>query len=318
MALMFMMVFTLQVNSTTINIKEKQQHFSFSYRFTIQNLPSDAQEVEIWIPLPTNSQYQKVTQYSINSPFSHQIIEDAQYKNRIISLKSGGNIPQNVTISLNLDIIRQEVDPTYQKNMVSNQQDLKRFLQPDSLVPITGKIALEAQAVVNDNMTPWEKIKALYEHLNRTMKYDKTGTGWGNGDAIYACDYRKGNCTDIHSLFIGMVRSLGIPARFTIGFPLPENKAQGAVNGYHCWAEFYLKDQGWVPVDISEAIKHPEKREYYFGHLDPNRISFSTGRDIKLNTNYGVESLNYFIYPYVLVDGKPFYDIKKSFRFKRQ
>lgn len=317
-AVMFVMMLSLQTLSTTTGTKEKQQHFNFSYKFTIKNLPSSAKDVEIWIPLPSNSQYQKVTSYSINSPISHRILEDSQYKNKIIKFKSEKNIPQNVTISLNLNINRQEADPTHQKNIVSSQQDLKRFLQPDSLVPITGEIALEAQRVVNDNMTPMEKIKALYEHLNQTMKYDKTGIGWGNGDAIYACDYRKGNCTDIHSLFIGMVRSIGIPARFTIGFPLPENKSQGIIHGYHCWAEFYLKNQGWVPVDISEAIKYPEKREYYFGHLDPNRVSFSTGRDIKLNTNYGIENLNYFIYPYVLVDGKPFYDIKKSFSFKRE
>ena len=36
------------------------------------------------------------------------------------------------------------------------------------------------------------------------MRYDKSGTGWGHGDVLYACDAKKGNCTAFHSLFIAM------------------------------------------------------------------------------------------------------------------
>jgi hypothetical protein len=71
-------------------------------------------------------------------------------------------------------------------------------------------------------------------------------------------------------------------------------------------------------VDISEAIKHPDRRDYYFGRLDANRITFTTGRDIKLNTRRGQQKLNYFIYPFVLVDGEPFAGATYSFAFARK
>ena len=103
------------------------------------------------------------------------------------------------------------------------------------------------------------KAKAAYDYLFTTMRYDKTGTGWGRGDAVWACDAKHGNCTDFHSPFIGMMRADDIPARFDIGFPLPENKEQGDIAGYHCWAEFFARNTGWVPVDISEAWKAKEK-----------------------------------------------------------
>jgi len=54
-----------------------------------------------------------------------------------------------------------------------------------------------------------------------------------------------------------MMRSSNIPARFEIGFPLPEAKVEADIPGYHCWAEFYLQGTGWVPVDASEASKNP-------------------------------------------------------------
>jgi transglutaminase-like putative cysteine protease len=140
-----------------------------------------------------------------------------------------------------------------------------------------------------------------YEYVTSIMKYDKSGTGWGRGDALYACDVRRGNCTDFHSLFIGLTRARGIPARFTIGFPLGAAKS-GEIPGYHCWAEFYSGGV-WVPVDASEASKHPEKHDYYFGHLDENRVAFTMGRDLELKPRQNGEPLNYLIYPHAELDG---------------
>ena len=148
------------------------------------------------------------------------------------------------------------------------------------------------------------------------MHYDKSGEGWGRGDAVWACDSKHGNCTDFHSLFIGMMRSSGIPARFEIGFPLPEGKTEGDIPGYHCWAEFYIRGIGWIPVDASEASKNPAKKDYFWGALDVNRVLFSYGRDIRLSADHQGEPLNYFIYPYAEANGQPVKNLEKSFSFR--
>ena len=148
------------------------------------------------------------------------------------------------------------------------------------------------------------------------MRYDKTGTGWGHGDTLYACNAKQGNCTDFHSLFISMARSQNIPGRFEIGFPIPTDKHTGDIAGYHCWADFYTKDHGWVPVDISEAWKHPEQREFFFGHWDDNRVQFSVGRDITLSPRQAGAPLNYFVYPYVELDGAEYPNVSMHFSFE--
>jgi len=119
----------------------------------------------------------------------------------------------------------------------------------------------------------------------------------------------------IHSLFISLARSNSIPARFEIGFPLPSDKTEGAIGGYHCWAWFFADGKGWAPVDISEADKHPELKDYYFGKLTVDRVAFSTGRDIELVPKSASESLNYFVYPHVEVDGKVWPKDKISLKF---
>ena len=114
----------------------------------------------------------------------------------------------------------------------------------------------------------------------------------------------------------GLVRAAGIPAKFAIGFSLPPERGAGPVGGYHCWSEFYLDGYGWVPVDASEASKHPAKREYYFGAQDESRVEFTEGRDIVLSPRQQGEPLNFFIYPYVEADGRQLDGVHYEFSYR--
>ena len=158
--------------------------------------------------------------------------------------------------------------------------------------------------------------RAIYDHVVATVKYDKTGKGWGRGDIYYACETRRGNCTDFHAIFIGYCRAMGIPARFAIGFPLPAERGRGKISGYHCWAEFYAKGIGWVPIDASEAAKNPAKREYFFGAHDENRLEFTRGRDLVLTPRQKGAPLNYFIHPYAEVDGAEFAGVTEEVSYE--
>ena len=71
-----------------------------------------------------------------------------------------------------------------------------------------------------------------------------------------------------------------------------------------------------MPVDTSEANKHPDQREYFFGAHDPHRVLFTVGRDIMLQPPQQGPPLNYFIYPYVEVDGKPFDHVAHRVRYQ--
>jgi transglutaminase-like putative cysteine protease len=74
-------------------------------------------------------------------------------------------------------------------------------------VPTSGLPADLAAKVTQGKSQILEKARAIYDYVFATMRYDKTGTGWGRGDVLYACDAKKGNCTDFQSLFIAMARS---------------------------------------------------------------------------------------------------------------
>jgi len=155
----------------------------------------------------------------------------------------------------------------------------------------------------------------LYDRVDDHLCYDKSKPGFGHGDVLWACDSRSGNCTDFHSLFISLSRSQGLPAKFEIGFPLPDQRGAGEIAGYHCWALYHVDGHGWIPTDISEADRHPELKEYYFGNLTENRVQFTVGRDLVLVPKQAGEPLNYFIYPHIEVNDEAWPDEKAERRF---
>ena len=305
------------------NTPEKVRRFEFSYKLTIKNLLPEDHLVRVWIPVATSDQNQDVILKNISSPVPTRITHDREYKNRILYAEIRNPQDSNATFSLDFEVTRKEYSKgTYEQLMRFNGEPqrapaaVERFVQPDHLVPIDGKMKELADENTQGKQGAVEKAHAIYDYVFKTLRYDKSGTGWGRGDSLWACDAKHGNCTDFHSLFISMMRAENIPARFEIGFPLPENVQHGEISGYHCWAEFYVSGAGWVPVDISEAWQNPAKHGYFFGALDPNRVQFTIGRDLTLAPRQAGPPLNYFVYPYVEIDGKPYDSLDKKFAFR--
>lgn len=296
--------------------------FQFTYNFTVKDIPSGARRLRVWVPVPPTDQHQTVRVLAVKAPAKTRITRDAEYGNRMLYVEMQ-NPASTADFSLQYEIKRREYSRGNYAALKEMDQkpavvlaSMRRLVAPDALIPTDGKIKELATEVTGSQSGSVAKARAAYDYLFTSMKYDKTGSGWGRGDALWACDSKRGNCTDFHSPFIGMLRADGIPARFDIGFPLPENKSSGEIPGYHCWAEFYVSKIGWVPVDISEAWKAKRKQEYFFGSVDANRVQFSTGRDVTLSPKQEGPPLNYFVYPYVEVDGKPYDKLDKQFSFK--
>ena len=286
------------------------RNFEFIYIARIPALPADAKTSRIWIPLPQSDPYQTIADLKIETPFTYTKYHDPEYGNEYVYLQvQAAKITEPSEVRVSFQVTRHEDRVMLDAHKATTQPELspelRRFLQPDRRVRLDGVIADLSAQETKGLEDPLAKARAIYNYVIATMRYDKSGTGWGNGDAIWACTAKRGNCTDFHSLFIGMMRAAGIPARFEIGFPLPSDQHDGAVPGYHCWAEFYVQPYGWIPVDASEAWKHPDKKDYFFGALDDNRLQFTIGRDIRLNPPQQGDPLNYFVYPYAELDGKP-------------
>ncbi len=302
----------------------RERSFSFEYAVTVKDIPAGAHTVDIWLPEPHDDAFQRITGLHVDAPYRWETTTGAE-GNRMLHIRLTDPKEPSIAVTMRFDAERKEhiqplIRPLPASAPASGESlpdGLTRYLQPDRLVPIDDTIRSWAREVVDAARanTDFEMARAIYNHVVATVKYDKTGKGWGSGDIYYACDARRGNCTDFHAIFIGYARAMGIPARFAIGFPLPADRGEGKIAGYHCWAEFYAKGIGWVPVDASEAAKNPAKREYFFGAHDENRVEFERARRGSAPRQQG-EPLNYFVYPYAELDGGKYAGLETSYSYK--
>jgi hypothetical protein len=313
-----LMVLVLLFCATFVSAQETR-HFTFHYSFTVKDIPA-GEKVRVWLPEAHSDAFQTIKIVSATGDLSLKKTHESKYGNEMYFAEISKAKQPELHFEVVYDVVRHErhalgVYSPHLETVKLSDHERKEYLAPDTLVPTTGVPADLAAKVTEGKTTTLDKARAIYDYVFTAMRYDKTGTGWGRGDVLYACDAKKGNCTDFHSLFIAMARSQGIPARFEIGFPLPPDKHSSEIAGYHCWADFFDPQHGWIPVDISEAWKHQEKKDYFFGAHDANRMEFTMGRDLELSPKQEAKPLNYFVYPYVEVAGKEYPNVSNGFSF---
>lgn len=289
-----------------LGVLRGEDEFEFLYRVEIPALSAPAR---LWLPLAQSDSYQTVRVSSIRGPGSPRVLDERKHGNKVLFLdldsKDGGS-----SVEVRYRVNRREKVP-----YPASEARPAIYLEPEALVPVTGEILEIAREVVRDKPTDLMRARALYDHVIEKVRYARYGSGWGRGDAVYACDAKSGNCTDFHAYFIALARAAGIPARFAIGASIPSERDEGGIDGYHCWAEFYA-DGKWWPVDVSEADKNARLATYYFGHHPANRIELSRGRDLVVEPGPNSGAINFLAQPVFEVEGKPV-RIRADFRFRR-
>jgi hypothetical protein len=304
---------------------EDARTFAFTYRAVIGPIEAGRGPVHVFVPLTRESDSQRIFSERVEASIPGRVEDEGRYGNRYwhgsIDASNGEPITVSVETVVERRAFHRDPPPGGSRGLADGERAaFERFLAANERVAVghavLTPILAEVRAAARSE-DPAALARATYDWVVDNIEYKKVGSGWGNGDTFWACSERYGNCTDFHALFISLARTQGIPARFEIGFPIPEDRPAGAVGGYHCWVEFYLPETGWFPIDASEAFNHTEKRDLFYGTHPADRIHFTTGRDLRLGDDHRDRPLNYFIYPHVEVGEEP-YDgpIEKSFTYR--
>ena len=297
-----------QSDNALLGVKEGKDSFEFYYDITV---PTLIEKAEIWVPLALSDAFQEVEILEKKLPAAAKVLKDQANTNEVLYMNLGPE-HSGQRIFISYSVKRSEKGPYAEA--LPNPAD---HLMANKLMPVGGRFEEIAKEALGEKIKDSHLIQArrLYDYIIETMRYMKFGD-FGRGDSNYACDSKTGNCSEFHSYFISLARSVGIPARFAIGASIPSDRNEGGMDGYHCWAEFYA-DGKWWPVDISEANKYTALATYYFGRHPANRIEFTRGRDLELNPGPSAGPINFLVYPYLEMGGK---EIKAptTFTFQRK
>lgn len=93
---------------------------------------------------------------------------------------------------------------------------------------------------------------------------------------------QQGSCRDLSWMFIHMLRSLGLAARFVSGYAF--NPELEAGHELHAWVEVYLPGAGWTGLDPNLGLFTDE-------HYIPLASSYHPSRTLPVHGSYGGKGL---------------------------
>lgn len=151
---------------------------------------------------------------------------------------------------------------------------LQRYLQlPDNITPRTRELAM---AITEGIDNPYDKVVAITNFLRTNIVYTRTVPEQPNNqEAIdwFLFDLKQGFCNYYASAEVILLRAIGIPARYAVGFAQGERLDNGwyvvRQRDAHAWPEVYFPTLGWVEFEPTAAQPAISRR---LGE-DPNAVA---------------------------------------------
>jgi len=286
-------------------------------------------EGTLWLPIPQDmGNYQRLLSVNWEGDTTGATLHREQtYGVNIFALKWREKIPRlSVTTRV---AVRDRNRGTPNRN----HHDMKReelYLRPTEHMPIDGIVAVTANEIIDSFMTPDDKARAIYNWVVDNTFRKPTTRGCGMGDIKFMLETGDlaGKCADINSLFVGLARAAGLPARESYGVRVAPSKKFNSLGSsgniskaQHCRAEYFSPRYGWTavdPADVRKVVLQEELalddpkiialRDYLFGNWEMNWVGFNRGRDFAL-TPPASTAVPYFMYPYAetaksVIDGR--------------
>ena len=150
-----------------------------------------------------------------------------------------------------------------------------------------------AKSIIGEETNPYTMAKKIYYYVVDNTYYSLIAHSYLEAEnipeSLAVFNNGFGDCGSQSMFFSALCRSVGIPARASGGCQIFFGNL-----GNHFWAEFYLPNYGWVPVDTSVGqvgrYAHwlsEEQQEkfvnFFFCNQDPLRMVIQNDVDIPID-----------------------------------
>lgn len=281
--------------------------------------PAGAQRARLWLPYPRSNPYQRIWAPEVFGNYAYQGLFTDEQGNLILYAEWDLNRTPRPELVVAYRVKRKEVVrrdfPRSPEGL--NPKNFVEFLRGNRFVSVEGEVRELALKITEGRRDIPGKARAIYDWIIENLRRDPRVKGCGRGIVCQVLKRRCGKCADLNSVFVALARAAGIPAREVFGLRLGREEGENLTGAQHCWAEFFVPGYGWVPADPADVLKaallkglspsSPELepvKEYYFGAVDAYRVELSRGRGLRLNPPQEGGPINYFVYPYLEIDGK--------------
>lgn len=300
-----------------------------TFELTMDIAIADHQGVSrVWLPMPdVETEFQRTLEqgWSGNAGAA-RIVADAPRGVRMLYAEFPATVQApSLRLSSRVQTRGRAVDWARPLKASEDPAVLRANLQATELIPVDGLVRKTALAATRGARSDVEKARAIYTWVIANAHREPKVRGCGTGDVRTMLETGNlgGKCADLNAIFVGMCRSVGVPARDLYGLRLvPSAFGYRELSGnpanlkgaQHCRAEVYLRQYGWVAMDPADVLKvmrqetpewikdpaHPliaPVNKGLFGGWEGNWVAYNTAHDLMLPGSAGKASLPFLMYP---------------------
>lgn len=290
------------------------------------DIPKADGVTRVWLPIPSvNTDYQRSLENSFSTNGVAKLMQDGQDGAKMLYVEFPASQAQPYAVlTSRVQTQNRTMDWSQKTAVAEDAATLRYFTRPTALLPTDGIVRKTALAATQGAKTDVEKAQKLYDWIVSNTHREPKVRGCGEGDikTMLETGNLGGKCADLNALFVGLCRSVGVPARDVYGIRLvPSSFGYKELSGnpaslkgaQHCRAEVYLTGYGWVamdPADVAKVMRleTPEwiknttnpvvapVNKALFGGWEGNWMAYNTAHDVALPNAKG-DKLGFFMYP---------------------
>ncbi|MDD5336004.1 MAG: transglutaminase domain-containing protein [Rhodoferax sp.] len=266
----------------------------------------------VWLPVPSvNSEWQQSLGNNFASNGKAQLTADEQQGVRMLYVEFAANEAKPfIELSSLIRTQNRALDGAKRQDVNEDAATLQYWTRSTSLLPTDGIVRQTALEAIRGAHGDAEKAQKLYDWIVTNTFREPKVRGCGEGDikSMLETGNLGGKCADLNALFVGLCRSVGLPARDVYGLRVaPSAFGYKELGGnpaslkgaQHCRAEVFLKGRGWVgmdPADVAKVMRQETPQwiksaanaivapvnKSLFGGWEGNWMAFNTAHDVKL------------------------------------
>jgi transglutaminase-like putative cysteine protease len=266
-----------------------------------------------WIPLPTfeASDWQRPgsVSWTGNAKVAERV-RDPKYGAEMLRVDWAAD-QQSPVIEVTAQIQTQDraVVPGQGSAAPLTDAERKLNLAATELLPTDGLVRDTARDIIKGKQGDLAQAQAIYEWVvENTFRNPQTlGCGVGDITTMLKTGNLNGKCADLNALYVGLARSVGLPARDVYGIRVVPSQfgfkslgagSENVTKAQHCRAEVWLSGSGWTPIDPADVrkvvLEEPPgnldlknakvvaARSALFGSWEGNWVAFNAAHDVKL------------------------------------
>jgi transglutaminase-like putative cysteine protease len=250
------MIYRMEVDAKTPYRLSDTRVARVEYYWALNNYgPGEVQDVVLNVAIPEDLPNQKLLSELDYSATPQKTTKD-QWGQRCAVFELGSVAPLSkaqltYSVKVRVSAIRYLIIPEKTGTLDDIPKDIRnRYLADGSRYRIsTPYIQDTVKKIVGDETNPYWIARKIYSFVIERLHYQMIG-GWDVPEVVL--ERGSGSCSEYTFAFISLCRAAGLPARYQ-GSVVVRGDDASVDEAFHRWAQIYLPNYGWVPVDANRG-----------------------------------------------------------------